>query len=694
MIKNCLNYLNSLKKSQGNLVKFRNVLISGYKSLNFIEVSDTGHGMSIDDLKKIYLRIGTKKRRQENENNKFKLGDKGIGRLSAMRLGNLLHVKTAKRENKKWNQLTIDWNKFDCDAETSVDNIQLVPENKLPKDDSNFHGTIILIQDLRNDWSYEVCIELIQNRIARFFDPFQPGLANEKMIFMFNGNQIMIPSIPIELLQNAHAVCNATFEFKDGEPVLTGDIDYKLHRQRKAIEIRGVKALTVAGEKLIRRGKKGTARDIEIIYKKWVLKKIEYFDFEIYWYNRAIVENFENFTKSKTESKQQIARWSGGPMLYRHDVRILPYGDPDDDWLEIDKAAFGRPGFKLNRQQLIGKVSLNAPHSILSEQTNREGLIQREESKALAQLIRCILEIEFRNFINKVDNEVRIKKRRENLSKNQITLFTEKLETELKDIEKKSGKDLYSALMKIKSIITKICNESNYILSEIDKLQDQYTEDHDKFLYLAGIGLITEFIFHELDRSVAHTIRTISQDKITEHLIYLLLEQLKTLQKRITSFNKMTTEKRQTKSNIDLNELIQSTVNGHKNEFERHNISTHIQLPERGYKVKAVHGMVLQILENLIVNAVYWLKRQSDYDKNFKPEIQIILDKDGESLYVRDNGPGIPISQKDWVFEPFVSTKPTGSGKGLGLYISRDLAKYHGWTLTADENYCKINKGS
>ena len=61
-------------------------------------------------------------------------------------------------------------------------------------------------------------------------------------------------------------------------------------------------------------------------------------------------------------------------MLYRHGFRVLPFGDPDDDWISLDKRAFGSSGFKLNRQQVFGRIRIETPHRYLSEQTNREGL--------------------------------------------------------------------------------------------------------------------------------------------------------------------------------------------------------------------------------------------------------------------------------------------------------------------------------
>ena len=109
-----------------------------------------------------------------------------------------------------------------------------------------------------------------------------------------------------------------------------------------------------------------------------------------------------------------------------------------------------------------------------------------------------------------------------------------------------------------------------------------------------------------------------------------------------------------------------------------------LDVPEVEFTIRAVRGMVIQILENLVVNAAYWLKRQAEYEEGFVPQLVVTVDDEARNMRSRDNGPGVPESRKERIFQPFVTTKPSGMGKGLGLFIARDMAEYHGWSLDAE----------
>jgi signal transduction histidine kinase len=61
--------------------------------------------------------------------------------------------------------------------------------------------------------------------------------------------------------------------------------------------------------------------------------------------------------------------------------------------------------------------------------------------------------------------------------------------------------------------------------------------------------------------------------------------------------------------------------------------------------------------------------------------------KKGVEIIVKDNGPGIPDSVRDKIFQPFFTTKPTGQGTGLGLSLSYDIiTKGHGGDISIESN--------
>ena len=71
----------------------------------------------------------------------------------------------------------------------------------------------------------------------------------------------------------------------------------------------------------------------------------------------------------------------------------------------------------------------------------------------------------------------------------------------------------------------------------------------------------------------------------------------------------------------------------------------------------------------------------------YRPELKVTTRGfDGSvEVRVRDNGIGIPREDRDKLFQPFFTTKPTGEGTGLGLSISYEIVvQQHGGTITVD----------
>ena len=97
-------------------------------------------------------------------------------------------------------------------------------------------------------------------------------------------------------------------------------------------------------------------------------------------------------------------------------------------------------------------------------------------------------------------------------------------------------------------------------------------------------------------------------------------------------------------------------------------------------KVNIVPQDIGRVLLNLINNAFQAVNNVE------KPTIVISTQRvnDQIKIGISDNGSGIPDEIKDKVFQPFFTTKPTGSGTGLGLSLSYDIVKVHGGDLTVE----------
>jgi two-component system, NtrC family, sensor kinase len=86
-------------------------------------------------------------------------------------------------------------------------------------------------------------------------------------------------------------------------------------------------------------------------------------------------------------------------------------------------------------------------------------------------------------------------------------------------------------------------------------------------------------------------------------------------------------------------------------------------------------------LLNLYNNAFYAVDQKTKLQAaSYQPQVTVSTKNVGNKIQisVKDNGNGIPDSIKEKIFQPFFTTKPTGSGTGLGLSLSYDIIKAHG----------------
>lgn len=87
-----------------------------------------------------------------------------------------------------------------------------------------------------------------------------------------------------------------------------------------------------------------------------------------------------------------------------------------------------------------------------------------------------------------------------------------------------------------------------------------------------------------------------------------------------------------------------------------------------------------QVLLNLLNNAFDAVEPLAER----RVKLRVYGESSQVCLSVTDNGPGIPDSLRDKLFQPFFTTKAVGKGMGLGLSISRSILEAHGGSLAAE----------
>ncbi len=640
---------------------------------NYITFHDTGHGMSLEDLEQVYLHVGTPARLIEKRQDTGRriLGEKGIGRLSVMRLGSSLYVKTSRKNESHWNELYIDWRDFERDLKQMIEDIPVAPQRGSKKSDAAKSGTTITISALRSEWTEDKLKQLAVSDLARARDPFAES-TDFTVDLRFNERHVPIDRMNELLFSHAHAVVTAQMKLREkGGPVLTGLIDYRLYQRQQPLRL-----------------EKNDLSEAADGAKPHVLDDLGPFELTFYWFNRQILNPIEGLG-NVIQVRNLIKQWSGGLMVYRDGFRVPPYGSPEDDWLDLDRTALSYRSFKVNRAQLIGKIEITSRgNPRLIDQTNREGLADCPEKTALVAVLQNLLGKQFRSFLNAIDEEISLQRAPtlEDIEGRFVDQETE-LRRNISRLRKLAAEYPESGLKSLAGRFARQAKEINDIIKDVREAQSAVDRRQDRLLDLAGLGLMVEILAHELNRSVVHSLKGLatalnaSQDNRLKSLLRSSEAQLRSLQKRVSVLDRQSVSGRQRKSLFAPLEVVGEVLAGRAEQFERHKIKTSLD-DESDFTVKMVKGMFYQIMENLVENSVYWLKTELAHNPGFKPQITVRLDRTSSSLLFSDNGPGIDPVNADRVFAPFFSLKRKDRGKGLGLYSAREYARDQGTELT------------
>ena len=126
---------------------------------------------------------------------------------------------------------------------------------------------------------------------------------------------------------------------------------------------------------------------------------------------------------------------------------------------------------------------------------------------------------------------------------------------------------------------------------------------------------------------------------------------------------------------IKINEIIENSVSLVEHQLKKHRIQLELQIDETLPLINGDGLKLMQVLVNLINNAVYAMESEGNLI------ISASHEKEWIALRVSDSGEGIATEAMDKLFDPFFTTKPIGKGTGLGLSVCYGIIQQFGGTI-------------
>jgi signal transduction histidine kinase len=223
---------------------------------------------------------------------------------------------------------------------------------------------------------------------------------------------------------------------------------------------------------------------------------------------------------------------------------------------------------------------------------------------------------------------------------------------------------------------------------ELHEAQAQITQQEK----MASLGLMAAGIAHEIGNpltsisSMAQVIkRKINDEKIVEFVNNILsnIDRISVIVRELVDFSRPSNYNA---SMISVNELINSSVGIVKYDKRSKHIHFNLELDRNLPKTFLVGDHLLQVLINILINAV-------DASENFNNEINVSskLISNNIKVLIEDRGCGIEKDKLNKIFEPFFTTKEVGKGTGLGLTVSYGIIKKFGGEINVKS---EVGKGS
>jgi len=653
-------------------------------------IIDNGTGMTREQLINGFMRISSTSKIHNPLSDTYKrkrAGQKGIGRFAVQRLGEKLTITTQTANSDNALVVTINWNDYSNDIDLlAVNNKIHTKSNKTQES-----GTVLKIELLKDKWS-EASIKRIYNYVGDILQPFP--LSEIEEIRNDGEGTIIDPGFKVNFskILNGRQINIAdekTMVYNHATAIIEGSVDNA-----------GVGLYTLESKKLDldEIGYISSDPDNEDV----PFSELKNVKFRAYYF----IYNSDLVPKMQESNIRKLARTQGGIRLYRNGFRVLPYGEPNNDWLGLDASTVKRSVLPVHANiNFFGFVELIDRRNEFNETSSREGLVENEALIQLRNFIyrtimTAVIKIaEVRNVKivsgQKINDgvyesvEVRIKN---------IAFTLEELDREL---EKDSGS------VEIKRRRKKKIQQVQKEIAELQKAQEEEKEQNLKersmLRVLSSVGLTIALFIHEvkdyilnMNADINFLLEKLKSEEQTFKRLLLLQSNVETF-KSYTSYFDTVISQNVVRSliPIELQNKIEEFWENTQNDAKKSNIK--FEKPIRnGYYLftTPMHPSEWSsILFNLYTNAKKAIKRSKN-----KGELDIECGKIDNRIFLKfsDTGDGINDDIKDRIFEEFFTTSSPNTldslnssnevtGTGLGLKIVKDILSSYRGKIYVDE---------
>lgn len=603
-----------------------------------VRVSDNGDGMDADAIERGWVVVGRsdKSPRQRTRLDRIPVGSKGLGRLAALRMGSKAQLTTRPRDERNIEySLLIDWDEFD--KVDFVEDVALTIE-KTPRSPGTKQGTEVEVVSLRTKVTRMEAKRLARELIL-LADPFGDDPA------------AFTPILRTPEFSDLEALVKRRY-FDDAEYHLTARLDAEGRAQASVLDWRGEELFSCGHETLAVRRQKAPYACPPATFDLWVY-----------------ILNSKTFSTRRSTLKE-VRTWLGqfsGVHLYQNGLRVAPYGNPGNDWLDINLRRTQSPEVRPSTGTAIGRVMVENVDDVLVQKTDRSGFIEGDaflEMRSFAQdamewMAKRRLEVaERRRAIERAAAPAKTRKSKETLDK------------------AIAGADVPEAAQA--EIIEAV---TAYDRSR-DREVDQLRKEVQLYRTLSTAGITAATFAHEsagnpikIIKQSIQTVRRRAQRKLGSEYDNLLRQPVDGVIQAIEGLAvlgdatlKLVEHEKRRPSRVDIHGVIDDILQTFKPFLTGRDVAIDLQLCNGSPYLHASQAAIESIVTNLLNNSMAAFERTTVPQRTVR--ICTSVDNDTVTLHVMDNGPGIEgISKRD-IWLPGHTTRRNGTG--LGLTIVRD----------------------